>query len=283
MKIMLMLMLFVVTVASADTDLTRLPIGDGALSSQAEQGKVWPCRTEGFGTRRTHGGPWIREDGTFDFQNKPAAGGAVNWPHDLTIRLEGNSRLVEGNALPSHPTAVFPKPATDPTYRYSPNPHPIRAQKVLIELPALPETAASAYCVPLGPVGVLLTGGFVFNALDANGQDAVAHEIQDSCQGHPAQNGSYHYHNMTTCLDDAGTGHSPLMGYAFDGFGIFGKRGEDGQTLTNAELDECHGHEHEISWDGKAVDLYHYHATWEYPYTVGCLRAPSQFRPNRNR
>ncbi|MFN8426725.1 MAG: hypothetical protein U0X87_10785 [Anaerolineales bacterium] len=36
------------------------------------------------------------------------------------------------------------------------------------------------------------------------------------------------------------------MGYAFDGFGIFGYYGEDGSELTNADLDECHGHTHVI-------------------------------------
>ncbi len=27
-----------------------------------------------------------------------------------------------------------------------------------------------------------------------------------------------------------------------------------------------------MSWDGATVDLYHYVATAEYPYTVGCYR-----------
>jgi hypothetical protein len=35
--------------------------------------------------------------------------------------------------------------------------------------------------------------------------------------------------------------------------------------MSNADLDECHGHEH-----GSLG--YHYHATIEYPYTVGCYR-----------
>jgi twitching motility protein PilT len=67
-------------------------------------------------------------------------------------------------------------------------------------------------------------------------------------------------------------GHSELVGYALDGFGIFGRYSEDGQALTNADLDECHGHTHEIEWDGATVNLYHYHAPWEYPYTLGCYQ-----------
>ena len=45
--------------------------------------------------------------------------------------------------------------------------------------------------------------------------------------------------------------HSGLQGYAYDGFGIFGVYGEDGELLSTADLDECHGHTHEIEWDGE--------------------------------
>ena len=144
----------------------------------------------------------------------------------------------------------------------------------MLELPANPTLAVEASCVPMGAIGVWLTGSYIFNAVDAEGRDAVAHETQDSCQGHPESGGEYHYHSLTTCLsdDDPGGEHSPLMGYAFDGFGIYGHYGEDGELLTNDDLDECHGHTHEIEWDGQMVEMYHYHATYEYPYTIGCYR-----------
>ncbi|MEK7277480.1 MAG: YHYH protein, partial [Chloroflexota bacterium] len=97
------------------------------------------------------------------------------------------------------------------------------------------------------------------------------------CQGHPEGTGQYHYHDISTCLtlSDAGGAHSPLVGYAFDGFGLYGHYGQNGATITDADLDECHGHTHEVSWDGNSVEIYHYHATWEYPYTVGCFRGMS--------
>jgi hypothetical protein len=49
-----------------------------------------------------------------------------------------------------------------------------------------------------------------------------------------------------------------------------GVRGENGDTLTNADLDACYGHTHAMTRDGATVTLYHYHATYEFPYTVGC-------------
>lgn len=33
----------------------------------------------------------------------------------------------------------------------------------------------------------------IFNAFDAQGRDATAYEIQDRCNGHPQQSGSYSY------------------------------------------------------------------------------------------
>jgi hypothetical protein len=125
-----------------------------------------------------------------------------------------------------------------------------------------------------GAIAVLLTGSVVFDGLDAEKRDAVAHETQDACQGHPEGNGQYHYHSLTNCLDDEHEegAHSALMGYALDGFGLFGHHGEDGEIVTNEDLDECHGHTHEITWEGQVVEMYHYHATYEYPYTISCFR-----------
>jgi YHYH protein len=86
--------------------------------------------------------------------------------------------------------------------------------------------------------------------------------------------GTYHYHSVTSCVraSDTPGQHSPLVGYAKDGFGLYGNLGEDGKVLTNADLDECHGHAHAIVWNGALTTLYHYHATREYPYTLGCYR-----------
>jgi hypothetical protein len=127
----------------------------------------------------------------------------------------------------------------------------------------------------MGLVGVAVTGAAIYNALDARGQDAPAHEIQDSCDGHPERSGQYHYHNLSECLPDKRSqpgGHSDVLGYALDGFAFFGRYGEGGRVVTNADLDTCHGHSHVVEWDGEKRDIYHYHFTAEYPYTVGCFR-----------
>jgi hypothetical protein len=43
--------------------------------------------------------------------------------------------------------------------------------------------------------------------------------------------------------------------------------------MRNSRLDACHGHTHTVKIDGKRRSAYHYHATMEFPYTVGCFRA----------
>jgi hypothetical protein len=44
---------------------------------------------------------------------------------------------------------------------------------------------------------------------------------------------------------------------------------------NNADLDECHGRTSPMLLDGQVVEPYHYSLTLEYPYTVGCLKAPA--------
>lgn len=252
-----------------EVDLTALPIGD-AISSAPRAGAVWACQTTFGGGGASATGDWVDDDGTYDFTAKPLVDGEVDWPNEFAIVSDGDSRSITGNGLPDHVTGEYPISQDDDAYAFDRNPNSISPQDFRVTLAQNPEIAAVASCVPMGAIGVMLTGGVFFNALDAAGRDAVAFEIQDSCQGHPEMSGTYHYHSLTSCIADAyNGGHSPLLGYAFDGFGLYGHQGDGGATVTNAHLGECHGHAHAL--DGEP-DVYHYHATWEYPYTLGCFR-----------
>ena len=111
----------------------------------------------------------------------------------------------------------------------------------------------------------------LYDAFDALGHDAVAHEEQDACGGHPDQSSTYHYHAITSCIADApdAIGHSALMGYALDGFGIYGNLGTGGTPMTDATLDACHGHTHAVLFHAATQVIYHYHATIEFPIRGG--------------
>jgi hypothetical protein len=264
-------------------DLTRLPVGDGKVSAEPKRGYVYACPqgANGVGGAQAQG-PWIRADGTFDFTQKTVVRGAVLWPaHRLAVTLEPSTLRVTGNGLPDHATGVYPISRDDPAYQFDRNPNSIRAQNLNLELPAEPKVAARASCVGLGAVGVMLTGSVIYNALDATGRDAVAHETQDACQGHPDPSGRYHYHSLSTCAKDSSSGPSKLLGYALDGFGIYGPRDSSGRALTNEDLDECHGTTSEVVWRGTLTTMYHYVATYEYPYTIGCFRGTPNLPPRR--
>lgn len=253
---------------------TAIPLGDGKVTTTAPAvGYVYSCTSQFGGGGASAVGPWINTAaGTWNATTKLAVQGAVSWPDSANFALTGSTRVVTSNDLPSHVTGVFPIAMSDPAYAYDHNPNHIGVQSISFTLPANPTVAGSPTCTGLGPIGIMISGTVIYNALDAEGRDAGAHEEQDSCQGHPQSSEEYHYHALSKCIADPGTGHSQLLGYALDGFGIYGLRGENGDTLTDADLDECHGHTHAITWDGQTVTMYHYHATIEYPYTVGCYR-----------
>ena len=105
-------------------------------------------------------------------------------------------------------------------------------------LPLSPRLAATASCLPFGPIGVTTNGVELFNALDAQKRDAVAHEVQDACGGHPGPNGAYHYHAISPCIRTNGS--STLVGYALDGFGIYVERRRDerrSRRVPRADVD----------------------------------------------
>ncbi len=116
----------------------------------------------------------------------------------------------------------------------------------------------------------MLTGVALFNAFDAGGRDAGAWEVQDSCSGHPQQDGIYHYHTLSSCIKDISV-HT-VIGFALDGFPITGPEVGPNNFLTTTELDVCHGITSQIYLDGKTVTMYHYVMTQDFPYSVSCFR-----------
>jgi hypothetical protein len=258
-------------------DLTKLPIGDQKFStSKAKKGYVYLCQELQGNGGASEDVPWIDGD-TYDLTAKTNVEGDVDWPDaNFKVKLSGKTRTISGNVLPiTHTSGLFPVAKDDPAYEYDRNPNSIGSSSYSVEVPADPTLANEPTCTGGGEVGFELDGVPFFNALDNGNRDAVAHEILDSCEGHPDAASRYHHHSLSPCVDDGESGHSSLVGYALDGFGMYGFRGEDGNDLKTSDLDKCHGHTHTIDWDGTETDMYHYHATWEFPYTLGCFRGTS--------
>jgi len=253
-------------------DVHALPLGDGKISNEPRRGYVYACMSSFRSGGARHAGRWIH-GATWDETQKIQVQGDVSWPEaSISIRENGIQRLISGNALPvDHSTGIFPVQRNDPAFQIDRNPNAISAQTIALTLPRMPVVAAESGCLPMGMIGMSLDGVPFFSALDDAGRDAVAHEVQDRCDGHPQHRGEYHYHGPSPCMKTM-TDNNTLIGYALDGFGIYSMYDENGKELTDNDLDECHGRVSRIMWDGKPVRMYHYVLTREYPYTVGCFR-----------
>lgn len=131
---------------------------------------------------------------------------------------------VQCNSVPSYPIGPWPA-----------NPNTPVAMGFTFKIPRTPQAnTGTAVATGLGHTGVFSNGVSLFNAQDARSyrnqniwhQDAYYFERTsfDSCLGHPAPGGEYHHHIAPNCLVNLSDSsrHSPLVGYAFDGFPIYG-------------------------------------------------------------
>lgn len=265
---------------------TAIPLGDGKVTTASPKaGYIYSC-TGQFGGGAPEGtGPWVdTAAGTWNATTKIHVQGAQSWANaSHSFAVSGSDRTLQTNDLPTGATTgTFPISTSGPAYQYDRNPNRIAAQSFDWTVPANPSPAESPGCLGLGAIGVSANGVVIFDALDAKGRDAGAHEVQDACEGHPQQQGVYHYHTYSTCLSTAASqaaGSSTLVGYMLDGYGIFLERDSHGNLPTDADLDPCHGRTSAVMWDGRVVTMYHYDITAEYPYTAGCFHGTAVNAP----
>ena len=118
------------------------------------------------------------------------------------------------------------------------NPNVASNQNFVYKITRNPQqNTGTATTVGLGHTGVWTNGVSVFNVSDGMSynnagvwnRNAYFWEGSsfDNCLGHPQQNGEYHHHVSPNCLYNINdsTHHSPLIGYAFDGYPIYGAYG----------------------------------------------------------
>jgi hypothetical protein len=275
---------------STEYSLNRLPMGGVGTTkilnrqkgdNTAQKFCLWLCGIPSNGAGNSNSKDWQNADGTWDYTRKPQVEGNVVWNGQLNISVSGMDRIITGNGLPNHPTGIFPISRNTAAGKYDGNPNIISSKTYNYTLPANPIVAALPGCVTYGPSGISLTGSVIYHGASTLGNDAAAHEMLDRFGGHTDGTETYHYHFPSPDLQNhTGSnngGHSPLMGYMFDGFGIYGPYGEDGKLLWSKDLDECHGHTHPVMWDGNMVNMYHYHWTYDFPYNIGCFKGNKRY------
>ena len=267
--------------SSGSLNCAALPLGDLKYSTTTPTvGEIYDCSTPSGGHASASAGPWIDSssgtwDGSTDADGKISVQGTNALAGQFSVTSDGVTRTISGNAEPIAPVTVgtFPISRSDPAYQYDGNPNSIETHTFSFQFPADPQAASQPHCVSGGAIGIALDGVAIYDGFDANGFDAVAREVQDSCHGHPDSSDVYHYHGwLQACVSDSGspTQNSSLLGYAADGYGIYGPW-YNGKILTTADLDACHGTTSIVDWDGRQLDIYHYVSTYDFPYTIGCF------------
>jgi len=273
-------------------------VPDGTPIAMPGKNRLFMCPRPGLAPTLTGStAPWVSGD-TIDLSKVPFVEGSVTWKSQFSMTVTAAGRELKGNGLPNHPTGQFPVQKGTPAYTYysalpamgysSAAEIPIGPYDLDITVPQNPTPNSHPSCVSSIFIGVVTQTGAAWHAEIAPDSKLKLHDPitalpLDDCYGHP-YNTQYHYHAYSwKCFPDQGNAgeHSPLFGYAIDGFGVYGPRGENGVPVTNDDLDECHGHTHEIEWDGKMVSMYHYHVNNEYPYSIGCYRGTPIHLPSQ--
>lgn len=177
-------------------------------------------------------------------------GGGANLANNvLYVKYSSTFTYINANSIPAYKiggsTGTWANSAT------------ASAKNYIFKIPRAPAPAASktemiSASPAISRVGVLIDGTSVYTAWDGSaavtssespavswhrnsyfsekanydngGVDTTANGVTTiTCNGHPFTNNEYHFHVNPRCLYTASsTTHSPLLGFAFDGYPIYG-------------------------------------------------------------
>ena len=252
---------------SDDLDLCpNTPIGDqvgpdGCTLPDWSPEDSWMC-TDGQG-------PWVKDfngDGngyTANTNGVSSAGGGGSGPWfqcEVSVTVQNNEMIVDSNGIPNHDflsTMGCCAPEMDYTSTFPLN--PVNDTTGGHDTTNCPASAGRWECVPdRGTVAMSVNGAPIYGPEEGPGGDAVALHFEyfnedrqpivlGWCTGHSAGPNGYHYHYDANCVywePEAGETmedydlskiksdeHSPIIGWAFDGYPIYGMYGyNDDQT-----------------------------------------------------
>ncbi len=198
-----------------------------------------------------------------------------------TVTCDNTYAYIASDALPNHPMmdGIVSSNLQVPIAQ---NFHGENAWKI----PLHPQMAEKPTNVVDGPIGVAVNGVPIFNPCTqggcVTGGDTKVLGQLDTCNGHAGRADDYHYHAAPNCMmaaqpDNFWNTHP--VGWALDGFAIFGYKDADG---TMAERDDlCGGNRKQVP---NAPQGYSYHLTDASPYVMNCLAGfPSPDLANQGR
>ena len=169
-------------------------------------------------------------DGTKGRSGNPSVHSSVSqFDADTTSTVHTpNHVFIDAEGIPSHEVGPWPG-----------NPNMATGRNWTWRIPRNPQAAVNHTATPLGQIGTMVNGVPMFNTKDGRSyrnrgvweQDAIYFEGQsmDVGLGHPQMSGDYHYHSYPRLLalqqGDSLRDHSPIIGFAFDGFPVYGAYG----------------------------------------------------------
>ena len=185
-----------------------------------------------------------------------------------SVSCDGTYAYVGSGGLPTH-TMMDGITATNLQVPLEQNFYGSRGWKI----PLNPAIAATTTTAVDGPIGVAINGVPIFNPCKQggcqNGDTKVLGEL-DVCNGHAGRADDYHYHAAPVCLMAGKASNywdTHPIGWALDGFAIYGFRDADGQIAARDNV--CGGNTQPVS-NGPAG--YKYHVTEASPYVLSCFR-----------
>lgn len=195
-------------------------------------------------------------------------------PDNLVIKITKDYIVMHSRNLPNHPTATFP----DRWRMLDGNPSYIKEQSAVYQIPINPtvnpehvamNSQNENKALPMGPIGIATNGVIFFNPFDHIFETDATWRL-DRCCGHPSPREAYHYHKYPVCVKtpwtDEGSGHSTVIGFAFDGFPVYGPYESKGLLARDNKLNPLNDFNlHEDSQRGP-----HYHVTpGKFPHIIG--------------
>ena len=191
---------------------------------------------------------------------------AAGFASVVQVSCDGTYATLTSDTYPSHPKMNGIKGTNDQV----PVPAPGYKTPVVLapERAAAPTSIDAALAVAVNGVPIYdytSQGTNDLSTYDPSADTKLTGEL-DVCNGHAGRGDDYHYHAAPTCMMDAmkNKGPAAIIGWAFDGYPIYGNDNPDGTKITPGSLDVC---------NAQADPVYgaRYHTSDAHPYVLQCL------------
>lgn len=244
-----------------------LPVGVGALCAVSAAAVLAACGGAADDSSATASVATSATTSSSSSASTKAGLKKATWGKNMKVSYGTSTIRLRSNGIPNHsrskyyavPNAgvVVPTQATATAVL-----DPTGTQSYDYKIPTTPKKISKTTAAPLGSIGMMISGAVLFNPYEGDGTtvamasnftisapDGSTAPFVDTCSGHPTPamgggGGQYHYHGLPACVSkevDTSTGPSHIIGIAFDGFPIYGKRDIKGKVIPASKLDKCNG------------------------------------------